>query len=123
MTRVQRIFYRSMADLTFVVHVLAGAVLVFFWEFKTTYIIYVVVLTASLLDNALLDFCFLAKWECYFRKKLDPNLDFKTFFGYYLKTFFGFKFTPKQVHRAVLTSLWCMFIINIVYWISLYVRK
>ena len=122
MTNFQKFIYRLIANVIFWVHVFAGVVLVFFWEFKSLYPYYLAVLIIALLDNSLLDFCFLAKWECHFRRKLDPDLDFQTFFGFYLKRFFGLKLTPKIVHKAVLITLWCLFGINAIYWIYGYAR-
>ena len=103
-------------------HVFCGFILVFFWEFKSLYPVYLAVLIIALIDNSFLDFCFLAKWECYFRKKLDPSLDFQTFFTFYFKKFFGLKLNTVTVHKAILITLWCLFILNVIYWVYIYAR-
>ncbi|MDE2311960.1 MAG: DUF2784 family protein [Patescibacteria group bacterium] len=112
-----------MADLVFCLHVMAGIVLVFFWPYKSLYIIYITVLTVSVLENSILDFCFLAKWECYFRKKLNPSYEMQTFLDHYLKRFFGINVSPRQVHVTVLVTLWTLVGLNIAYWLFIYVRK
>lgn len=117
MRNIERNFYRVMAELIFWFHVFCGFVLLFFWQSKTLYPYYLVVLIIAVIDNTLLDFCFLAKWECYFRKKLDPNLNFQTFFSFYFKKFFGLKLDVKRTHRVVLITLRCMLGLNIIYWI------
>lgn len=122
MTGFQKFGYKLAAELIFWLHVFCGVVLIFFWESKVLYPYYLAVLVIAIIDNSLLDFCFLAKWECYFRKKLDPNLDFQTFFTFYFKKFFGLKLSPKKVHKTVLIALWCMFGLNVMYWIYIYAK-
>jgi hypothetical protein len=122
MTKLARFTYRLIAEIIFWIHVFAGVVLVFFWEFKPLYPYYLAVLLIAVADNTLLDFCFLAKWECYFRKKLDPGLNFQTFFDFYMKKFFGLNFNPKSLHKIILITLWCLLAINVFYWIYTYAR-
>ena len=122
MTTSQRFFYKFMAGLIFWFHVFCGFVLVFFWQFDFLYPYYLIVLLVALIDNSVFDFCFLAQWECYFRKKLNPNLDFKTFFTFYLRRFFGLKLSPKIAHKDILIILWCLFGLNVIYWIYFYAR-
>lgn len=120
MTKFQRVAYTLIAELIFWVHVFAGAVLVFFWEFKSLYPYYLVVLLVAVADNTFLDFCFLAKWEFYFRKKLEPNINFQTFFDFYMRKFFGIDLTPQKIHKSILFTLWFLLAVNVIYWIYVY---
>ena len=119
---MKNILYRLAAEFLFWVHVFTGFVLVFFWQSKILYPYYLVVLLIALTTNSISDFCFLAKWECYFRKKLDPSLDFQTFFSFYFKRFFGLNLDIKRTHKTVLITLWCMLSLNIIYWICFYAQ-
>ena len=119
---MKRFFYKLTAELIFWFHTACGFVLVFFWESKKLYPIYLIVLIVALVNNIVSDFCFLAKWEYYFRLKLNPNLDFQGYFQYNFKRFFGLKLNPRTIHKYILIILWVLFGINIIYWICYYVR-
>ena len=122
MLTAQKLFYQLMAEFIFWFHTACGFVLVFFWESRVLYPYYLIVLIGALINNVYSDFCFLAKWEYYFRRKLDPNLDFQGYFHYYLKRFFGIKLDPPKIHKYILITLWILFGINVAYWIQIYAR-
>ena len=122
MTKSEQFFNRFMAEFIFWFHTACGFVLVFFWESKTLYPYYAIVLLVALINNTFSDFCFLAKWEYYFRRKLDPNLDFQGYFHYNFKRFFGLKLSPKTIRRYILVILWVLFSLNVCYWIYAYAR-
>lgn len=110
-----------MADLLFLVHVFLGLVLVWLWQFKSFYLLYLVILIATLASNLFFKDCFLAQWEFYFRKKLRPELTYTTFFDFYFHQFFGLRLNLQKAHNALLVILWLIVGLNAIYWILMYV--
>ena len=118
-----RVFYRLVAEIIFLFHIFVGLILVFFWQSKILYPIYLFVLAATLLSNIFLKVCFLSEWELYFRKKVESGLDYNTFLGFYFYKFFNYKPNPSNVHKVVLIILWSLVVLNISYWFYIYAHS
>lgn len=114
----QRIaLYKLIAEFLFLSHCLTAVVLFSFWYFRQLYTVYILTLVVSLFSDLILGYCFLSKWEFYFRKKANPKLDYEhTFFSFYFNKYFGQKVKTRTVQLTVLYFLWGSLFLNIIYW-------
>ena len=115
--KMEKILYKFIINFLFLIHLLVGIVLLFFWQFESLYFLYLTILLLTLASNQISGICFLAELEFYFRRKINPSLNYNTFLSFHFNELFGYKLTPKIAHLGLIIFLWFSLGANIIYWI------
>lgn len=81
---MEKIFYRFLAEVVFVFHILIVLVILFGWFFPHLFYIYGFLLFSTLFSWLVFGHCFLVDLEFYFRSKFNPSLKISSgFLAYY----------------------------------------
>lgn len=94
--KAKKIFYRFTADLVFALHFMVVAIVLFGWMKPGIWHVYMATMTAALVSEIALGYCFLSKWEFELRRKINPDLDYDYSFTSY--------YTYKLTHRRISTG-------------------
>jgi|SRR3989344_6123738 len=109
-----KILYIVTANIIFLAHLILVLLVLFGFLFDSIYILYLAALILTLLTGIFLKYCPLTKLEFYFRKKLNPSLNYNSaFIAYYGRKFFEKKISNKFIRYAALIFLSSAIILNV----------
>lgn len=90
-------FYKILADLIFIFHLLIVLVVLFGWTVPQIWFFYMSVLILSLTSGLILGYCFLSKWEFNIRKKINPQTtNGSSFITYYIYKVTNYRISDSQ---------------------------
>jgi hypothetical protein len=81
------------AILIFILHCAVVIIALFGWMWPILWPVYVLLITIVLLQDALLGYCILSKWEFALRRMLNPKLRY----DYTFTSFYTYKLTHKRL--------------------------
>lgn len=91
-------WYRIVADVVFLTHLLVVLIALFGWLFPAIWPLYVAVLLGTIGSNILLERCFLSDWEFALRKVDNPTVDYD--FSY--SSYYTYKVTKQRIGDSFL---------------------
>ncbi|MCA9352775.1 DUF2784 family protein [Patescibacteria group bacterium] len=71
-----KIIYRTIGDIILLLHIFIFAVVVFGGFFPQYQNLYLAMIVLTILSDLVFGYCVVSKWEYYFRKKVDPRLNY-----------------------------------------------
>ncbi len=102
------------ANIIFLAHLVLVFLVLFGFLIDSIYIVYLIALPLTLLSDIFLKYCPLTKLEFYFRKKLNPNLNYNSaFISYYGHKFFEKKISDKFIRYSAIYFLSGAIILNL----------
>ncbi|HEY4480322.1 MAG TPA: DUF2784 family protein [Candidatus Paceibacterota bacterium] len=90
LSKLQKFFYQTFADLVFIVHLGLVLLVVFGWLIPALFYFFLGALVATFLSEIFLSYCFLSRMEFNLRKKIDPAKIYdKSCIVHYTRVLFG----------------------------------
>lgn len=113
---MQKITYRILADLIFILHVGVVIVIVIGWYYPALQNFNLIVTLIVLVSEIYFGYCPLTKWEFVLRKKLEPNLNYDSgFISYYVYKIFGLNIPSNKVKYPAIIILVFVLILNLLF--------
>ncbi|MFM2414755.1 MAG: hypothetical protein RI911_448 [Candidatus Parcubacteria bacterium] len=118
-SRYTRYWYRFLADVTLYFHTFIVLLIVFGWIWMETFWLHFASVFIAVCSEIVLGYCFLTRWEFFFRHRADPSIsESNKYVTYYMELIFG-----QQVHDSFLrivvpvffTSLLCVDCVYLAY--------
>lgn len=95
---MKRGYYVLLANAIFVIHAIFFAYALFGWIFQEYLLLYIAILTVTLVHDLVLGYCILSKWEFDLRKKVRPEINYPyNFSSYYTDKLLGKYISPRFI--------------------------